>query len=127
MRHSYKSVLLNLGINAAHAMPGGGTLSIETSNIKLDEQFCQTSPFSLAPGDYLQIEVRDTGTGIPLDVQPRIFEPFYTTKEKEKGTGLGLATAYGTIKQHGGSIEVKNVQDEGDVSRFFCLRQPINV
>ena len=101
-----QSALLNLGINASQAMPEGGTLSISSCVIDVEEVYCQTSMFDLFPGLYLQVELRDTGCGIPPDIIANIFEPFFTTKEQGKGTGLGLAAVYGTIKQHTGAITV---------------------
>ena len=98
--------LLNIGINAGHAMPEGGTLSFSTRAIQLDDVFCQQSPFEIRPGWFIEVAVRDTGCGIePANIK-RIFEPFYTTKQQGKGTGLGLAAVYGTVIQHGGAISV---------------------
>ncbi|HPO50872.1 MAG TPA: PAS domain S-box protein, partial [Spirochaetota bacterium] len=83
-------IFLNMGINSSHAMPSGGTLTFETTNCILDEQFCLSTQFDIEPGEYVKIEVRDTGTGIPANIIDKIFEPFFTTKETGKGTGLGL-------------------------------------
>lgn len=99
-----QNALINLGINGSHAMPHGGSLSYRMSEIQLDETYCSSSRFSIEPGSYLEIEVRDTGTGIPLKDQPRIFDPFFTTKGQGHGTGLGLAAVHGTIVQHHGAI-----------------------
>jgi PAS domain S-box-containing protein len=106
-----EQVLLNLFVNAAQAMPGGGDLFLETRNVVLDAQV--VSPYNLPPGNYIKIAVTDTGTGIPDDVKDRIFDPFFTTKEKERGTGLGLASAYGIISNHGGFINVKSQVGQG--------------
>jgi PAS domain S-box-containing protein len=114
-----QSAFLNIGINSAHAMPDGGTLSIATGNIMLDEADCASSPFNLIPGHYLQVDMHDTGRGICPDDLPRIFEPFFTTKALGKGTGLGLAASYGTIQQHQGSIHV--VSNENSGTRFSIL------
>ena len=95
---------LNIGINASHAMPDGGTLRISTRNIELDARACNASPFDLYPGNYLEVEFQDCGCGIDPTVLPHIFEPFYTTKAQGEGTGLGLAAAFGTVKQHHGAI-----------------------
>ncbi len=110
---SLQSAFLNLGINSSHAMPDGGTLNINTSNIELDETACAASSFDIQPGYYLQIDMHDTGSGISPDDLPRIFEPFFTTKNLGKGTGLGLAASYGTIQQHQGSIHVVSDKHSG--------------
>ena len=101
-----QNAIINLAINASHAMPEGGPLLIQTSDQVLDEHYCSSSAFHLAPGEYLAIRIEDKGSGIPREVMTRIFEPFFTTKEQGKGTGLGLAAVYGTIQQHEGEIKV---------------------
>jgi CheY-like chemotaxis protein len=98
--------LLNIGINAGHAMPDGGTLTFSTANIELEEMYCANAPFDITPGTYLQVTVRDTGCGIAKENLKRIFEPFFTTREINKGTGLGLAAVYGAVQQHKGAITV---------------------
>ena len=108
-----QNVIINLGINAAHAMTSGGRLTISTANVELEESYCKASQFEITPGSYLQIAVRDTGCGIPPEILPRIFEPFFTTKEAGKGTGLGLAAVYGTVKEHHGCITVYSEPGEG--------------
>ena len=108
-----QSVFLNLGINASHAMPDGGILSISTSVIDLDKATCIASRFDLTPGPHIQIEVSDTGCGIPTKDLPRIFEPFFTTKGQGKGTGLGLSAAYGTVQHHNGSITASSEIGKG--------------
>ncbi len=108
-----QSSLINLAINSSHAMPDGGELLISTSTIELDDLYCQSSQFDLTPGEYVEIDIRDTGSGIPAEIVPRIFEPFFTTKEVGKGTGLGLAAVYGTVRQHSGSISVYSEVGEG--------------
>lgn len=110
-----QSVLLNLGINASHAMPEGGTLSFLTKITDLVEAQCKLSTFNLTPGTYLQVEIRDTGCGMPFEIINNIFEPFFTTKEQGKGTGLGLAAAHGTVIQHKGSITVYSEYEKGTV------------
>jgi signal transduction histidine kinase/ActR/RegA family two-component response regulator len=106
-----EQVLLNLYVNAWQAMPGGGNLYLETKNIILDEN--KSQPFYVKPGKYVQISVTDTGVGMDERTKERIFEPFFTTKEMGMGTGLGLASAYGIIKSHGGFITVESVKGQG--------------
>ncbi|HWE51914.1 MAG TPA: PAS domain S-box protein [Bryobacteraceae bacterium] len=110
-------VLMNLATNARDAMPHGGTLSIATSSLEIDEfaALCFLTP----PGKYVQLVVTDTGTGMEPEVAARIFDPFYTTKETGKGTGLGLATVYGIVKQSGGSISVHSAPGLGTTFRVL--------
>lgn len=111
-------VLLNLCVNARDAMPRGGSLSITTANTTLDENYTRMRP-DLRPGRYITITVADTGSGIPPEVIDRVFEPFFTTKEVGKGTGLGLATATGIVKGHGGFMEVASAVGKGTTFRVF--------
>lgn len=113
-----QSVFLNLGINAAHAMPSGGRLSFRSKVAELSTAYCAASTFDLTPGKYVEIEVRDTGCGIRPEDLPRIFEPFFTTKETGKGTGLGLAAVYGTVKQHRGAITAYSESGKGACFRL---------
>jgi PAS domain S-box-containing protein len=101
-----QNALLNLGVNSRDAMPEGGTLSFTTRNVTLDEEYCRQFSGSLAPGEYIETRVEDTGVGMTPDVQKRIFEPFFTTKRQGQGTGLGLAGAYGTVRSHNGLLRV---------------------
>jgi PAS domain S-box-containing protein len=107
-----EQVLLNLCLNARDAMPQGGVLTLSTGNAALDREFCERNP-GARPGRYAWVRVADTGRGVAPENVDRIFEPFFTTKEPGKGTGLGLAMAYGIVNQHGGLILVDNRPGEG--------------
>ena len=112
-----EQVLLNLYVNAWQAMPGGGDLYIQTSDIVLDEKYSE--PFRIKPGNYVKISVTDTGVGMDNAIQQRIFDPFFTTKDIGRGTGLGLASAYGIIKNHGGIINVYSKRGEGTTFNIY--------
>jgi len=114
-----QSVFLNLGINASQAIEKGGEIKFCLSNVELSKNYCESSVFDLKEGHYIDIEVSDTGNGIPLEDQSRIFEPFFTTKEVGKGTGLGLSAAYGTVRQHKGAITVYSEINRGTVFHIY--------
>ncbi len=110
-RGQIEQVLLNLYVNAWQAMPGGGELYLQTTNVTLDES--HVKPYQLKPGKFVKISVTDTGIGMDESTRQRIFEPFFTTKEMGRGTGLGLASAYGVIRNHGGFIDVSSEKGQG--------------
>ncbi len=113
-----EQILINLVVNARDAIKGPGTISISTANTTIDSDFVQKHP-DAAEGEYIQISVSDTGEGIPKEIRQRIFEPFFTTKEPGRGTGLGLATVYGIIKQSGGYISVDSVPELGTTFNIY--------
>jgi two-component system cell cycle sensor histidine kinase/response regulator CckA len=118
-----EQVILNLAVNARDAMPEGGTLVIESADRVVDGDLIPFTP-TPAVGDYVQLSVRDTGTGIPQEVEPHIFEPFFTTKSELQGTGLGLSTVYGIVTQNGGAIGVETSPRTGTTMRILLPLAP---
>jgi PAS domain S-box-containing protein len=116
-RGQIEQVMLNLYVNAWQAMPEGGTLTLTTVNVILDDHQCR--PFHLSPGRYVMVTVRDTGIGMDESVRSRIFEPFFTTKKIGTGTGLGLASAYGIIRNHNGIIKAESQKGKGSTFSIF--------
>jgi PAS domain S-box-containing protein len=118
-----EQVLVNLAVNGRDAMPRGGQLLVTTEAVTLDEAYAQANPEARA-GEFVCLTVKDGGTGISPEHLPRIFEPFFSTKERDKGTGLGLATVHGIVKQHQGWIEVFSRLGEGATFRIFLPAIP---
>jgi len=112
-RTQLQNALLNLGVNARDAMPSGGTLAISTRNIALTASECEKHPYPIRAGTYINVTITDSGVGMDRETLHHIFEPFFTTKGMMGGTGLGLAAVYGTVKDHGGYIDVTSKPGHG--------------
>ena len=116
-----EQVLLNIAVNAREAMPDGGTLTLATASVVLDQTFARTHP-GAGTGPHVMLSITDTGTGMTEEVRAHLFEPFFTTKEPRKGTGWGLTTAHGFVRHIGGYITADSAPDRGTTVRLYLPR-----
>ena len=116
-----EQVLMNLVVNARDAMPRGGKLIIVTENVELDEAYCRRH-VNVAPGPHILLRVSDTGAGMSEEILERIFEPFFSTKSHQKGSGLGLSTVYGIVSQSGGHIDISSQPGDGTACSIYLPR-----
>jgi two-component system, cell cycle sensor histidine kinase and response regulator CckA len=114
-----QNTLMNIVLNSRDAMPEGGELTFTTTTLVLDKEFCDKSPFDIAPGSFILIIIKDSGCGISKENLQKIFEPFFTTKDQGKGTGMGLSAVYGTIRTHNGAIAVESEPGHGTTMKIF--------
>ncbi|MBF0433085.1 MAG: response regulator [Fibrobacteria bacterium] len=114
-----ENAVLNIALNARDAMPDGGELSFSSSVVTIDQKYINSRNYIIKPGEYLKICISDTGTGMDKKTMDHIFEPFFTTKPQGKGTGMGMASVYGTVKSHSGSIEVESTPNKGTSISLF--------
>jgi two-component system cell cycle sensor histidine kinase/response regulator CckA len=119
--NQFEQVIVNLAVNARDAMPNGGTLTVRTANVTVEESR-KINPDQMPPGEYVLCELEDTGTGMPAEILEKIYEPFFSTKEVGKGTGLGLSTVYGIVKQTGGFIFCQSELGKGTTFRIYLPR-----
>ena len=121
-RSHFENALINLAVNARHAMPEGGSLTMETANVSLDEHAASTLG-DLAPGEYVRLAVTDTGCGMAPEIKARAFEPFFTTKEAGSGSGLGLSMVYGFVRQSGGIVAIDSEEGRGTTVALYLPRE----
>lgn len=114
-----QNAFLNIALNARDAMPNGGELIISSSPVQLDEEYCSKCSYEIVPGNYIVMCATDNGEGMTKKIQKKMFEPFFTTKEQGKGSGMGLASVYGTIKNHGGAINVYSEPGHGTSMKIY--------